>query len=620
VNGDAAQEQSSAASSKAEQATAQRTAQRDAESTAQSGTELRTQPFKLKQDRYRRTVIFFSLLFVRVISWEVALRGVLGEKFVSRGRTQRWRRYAREFRKLATDMGGVMIKLGQFVSSRVDVLPPEITDELQGLQDQVPVVAFEYIKHTVERDLGPLEKRYLWFNPEPIAAASFGQVHRAQLLNGDRVVVKVQRPNLTDTVQTDLKALGVVARLAMRYKPIARRANVPSLLDEFGRVLWEELDYVEEADHALTFSSMFKDDFGIYVPQVYLEHSSRYVLTLEDVTSIKLNDYAALERAGISRKAVAVRLLNCYLQQIFDLRFFHADPHPGNIFVYPLPDAAVQKMNGSLPKDEGTPFYLIFIDFGMVGRLTPRLQDGLRDTLISVITQDSKALIASYEKLGVLMPSADTKRLEEATQAVFSKVWGLNMNELVNIPFEEMADVATQFSDLLLSMPFQMPQDFIYLSRAVGILSGMCTGLDPTFDPWRQMQPFTERLLAEQTAPGEGTTVPGFVSSARTFAQVGAKLVTDFVQRSARLPQLADTVLQRAERGELQVQITPNDNLNKQVSRIEASVGQMSTGLIFAAMTLASTLLYTQQERTLGLVGYAISGVLLVVIFLRGRR
>jgi len=156
VNGDAAQEQSSAASSKAEQATAQRTAQRDAESTAQSGTELRTQPFKLKQDRYRRTVIFFSLLFVRVISWEVALRGVLGEKFVSRGRTQRWRRYAREFRKLATDMGGVMIKLGQFVSSRVDVLPPEITDELQGLQDQVPVVAFEYIKHTVERDLGPL--------------------------------------------------------------------------------------------------------------------------------------------------------------------------------------------------------------------------------------------------------------------------------------------------------------------------------------------------------------------------------------------------------------------------------------------------------------------------------
>ena len=568
-------------------------------------------PFKMKQGRYRRTVWFFSFLFFRVIVWEVFISRVMGENFVARGRSKRWRHYARNFRKLATDMGGVMIKLGQFVSSRVDVLPPEITDELMGLQDQVPLVPFDYIKQTVERELGPLPTRFLWLNEEPIAAASFGQVHRAQLHNGDRVVVKVQRPNINDIVQTDLASLKVVARLTMRYGPIRRRANVPALLDEFARVLWEELDYRKEADHALTFASMFEHDPVIYVPAVYLEHSTHFVLTLEDVTSIKLNDYTALEKAGIDRKEVASRLLNCYLRQIFDERFFHADPHPGNIFVYPLPESAYMNGNGNKPASR--PFYIIFIDFGMVGRLTPRLQEGLRETLIAVITQDSKALINSYQKLGVLMPSADLQRLEEATKAVFSKVWGLNMNELTNLPFEEMADVAQEFSDLLLSMPFQMPQDFIYLSRAVGILSGMCTGLDPTFDPWRQMQPFTEKLLADQT---KSSVIP---AAPRVALEAGVKLVRDFVTRAYRLPQLADTVLERAERGELSVQIAPNDGLYKQVNRIETAVSQMSLGLIFATLVLASTLLFTQQERVLGLVGYGLSAISFVFLVLRGR-
>ncbi|MFN8420119.1 MAG: AarF/UbiB family protein [Anaerolineae bacterium] len=497
-------------------------------------------------------------------------------------------------------------ELGQFVSSRVDVLPPEITDELIGLQDQVPVVPFEYIKQTVERELGRLEKTYLWFNREPIAAASLGQVHRAQLHNGDRVVVKVQRPNINDIVQTDLAALRVVARLAMRYGPIRRRANVPSLLDEFARVMWEELDYRKEADHALIFASMFEHDMGIYVPSVYLEHSTHFVLTLEDVTSIKLNDYTAIEKAGIDRKEVAVRLLNCYLTQIFDKRFFHADPHPGNIFIYPLPE---KYSNGAKPGKR--PFYVIFVDFGMVGRLTPRLQDGLRDTLIAVITQDSKGLVASYQKLGVLMPDVDITRLEQATEAVFSKVWGLNMNELANLPFEEVSSVAREFSDLLLSMPFQMPQDFIYLSRAVGILSGMCTGLDPTFDPWQQMQPFVERLMVEQNSKN---VIP---AGPRAMLDVGVKMIRDFATRTYRLPQLADTVLQRAERGELTVQISPNDSLYKQVNRIETTINQLSLGVIFATVALASTLLYTQREHTLGMIGFGISLVLLLIFLFR---
>jgi len=571
--------------------------------------------YRIRRGRFRKTVTFFTLLFFRLLWWEAFVRRFTGEKFVARGRSERWRKYARRFRKMAIEMGGVMIKLGQFVSTRVDVLPPEITEELAGLQDQVPIVGFDYIKSTIERELGPLNEHFLWFNSEPIAAASFGQVHRAQLPNGDRVVVKVQRPNITDIVQTDLTALRFVAHLAMRYKPIRRRADVPALLDEFSRVLWEELDYRQEADNALTFNSMFAEDLGIYVPSVYLQLSTHYVLTLEDVTSIKINDYAALDRAGINRKEIAQRLINCYLRQIFDYRFFHADPHPGNLFVYPLPDKYQTQDNLEYNRRE---FYLIFIDFGMTGRLTEQISVGLRETLIALLTQDAKAMVSSYHKLGILMPSADMARLEAATRAVFDKVWGLNMDEMRNLPFEEVTSVALEFSDLLLSMPFQMPQDFIYLSRAVSILSGMATGLDPDFDPWREMQPFAQRILNENSSSQRSMSLFGSGASG-VFTQAALKAIRDFFTRAYRLPALADTVLDRADRGELVVQVKAGSELHQQVTRIENALNQLSIGLVFTAVIIVSTLLYLNGDRGISIVGYFFSALLFLMILARGR-
>lgn len=571
--------------------------------------------YRARRGRFRRTVTFFSLLFARIIFWEVFIRRFLGERFVGRGRSARWRHYARRFRAMAVDMGGVMIKLGQFVSSRVDVLPPEITTELAGLQDQVPIVDFAYIQATIQRELGKLEDRFLWFNPEPVAAASFGQVHRAQLPDGDRVVVKVQRPNITETVKVDLSALTFVARLAMRYKPIRRRANVPALLKEFSDVLWEELDYLKEADNALRFNSMFKEDHGIYVPNVYLEHTTRYVLTLEDVTSIKLNDYQRIEAAGIDRSEVARRLIDCYMQQIFDFRFFHADPHPGNIFIYPLPEE----------HQDGAPFgkrkfYLIFIDFGMTGKLTDRIVKGLRSTLLSIITQDAKGLVASYKDLGVLMPDADVQRIEEATEAVFKTVWGLDMNDLTNLPFEEVSGVALQFSDLIISLPFQMPQDFIYLSRTVSILSGMCTGLDERFNPWLAMQPYTARLLSERAAEGKNGQGGGVLSGAAGFAlEAAVKSVRNVAERVVRLPALADTVLSRAEQGNLTVQVRPDEQLQHQVTRIESTLNALNTGIIFATVMLSSTLLHINGERTFSVIGFIVGGILLLRLAFRPR-
>jgi predicted unusual protein kinase regulating ubiquinone biosynthesis (AarF/ABC1/UbiB family) len=201
---------------------------------------------------------------------------------------------------------------------------------------------------------------------------------------------------------------------------------------------------------------------------------------------------------------------------------------------------------------------------------------------------------------------------------VFDKVWGLNMTELANLPFEEMSGIAKEFSDLLLSMPFQMPQDFIYLSRAVGILSGMCTGLDPEFDPWREMQPFTQKLL-ENSSEQTQTILGSQISNARSTVEVTSKLVLDFVTKLYKLPTLADNVLMRANRGELEVKMSPDDTLKKQISRIEQSTNQLVVGMIFATLAVVSTLLYINNEHSLGIAGYLASAFTLLVMFIRSR-
>lgn len=570
--------------------------------------------------RYRRIITFFTLNFLRYLWWEVALRYVLGEKFVARGREERFRQTARRFRQLAVEMGGVMIKLGQFVSTRVDILPDSIIRELAGLQDEVPAVPFDKIRHVIHEELGILEAHLTDINPTPLAAASLGQVHRARL-DGERVVVKVQRPGIRAMVYTDLAALGVVARRAVRFHFIARRANLPELLDEFGRVLWEELDYLAEANNAERFARMFAHDTGVYIPRVYHRFSSRRVLVMEDVSAIKINDYAALEAAGIDRLSVARRLLDTYLVQVFVEHFFHADPHPGNIFIYPLtPEAAARMgMNGSMP---GTPFYLIFVDYGMIGRLTPTLVEALRQTLISVGLRDARGLVEAYDRLGVLMPGADKERIIEATRRAFDLVWGLNMDEITNLSYGEMAHFGREFSDLIFSMPFRIPQDLIYLGRCVGILSGMCVGLDPHFDPWREMQPYVIKLLEADTVSESKARQRSFEDLARWLSpatlrallneenlELALTIGRDYAVRAVQLPILADEVLRRAERGELQMRLKLDPDLQKRLEQIEHGNKQLVIGLVFAALLVSGTILWVSGEQMLGAMSLGLAGL-----------
>ena len=552
--------------------------------------------------RYWRIVLFFARVTIGIVFWDILLPRI-GLGFLARNnRTKRLRNIAVRFRALAIRLGGVMIKVGQFLSARLDVLPPEITDELSGLQDEVPPVDYESIRLNTELELGaPIEKVFLLFEKTPVAAASLGQVHRARLfphdaeaLGFDGVVVKILRPNIEQIVDVDMSAIRVVGGWLMRYRPVSDRADVTAILEEFAATIREELDYLLEGKNAETFAANFKDDANVHVPRVVWNLTKRRVLTLEDVTAIKITDYDAITAAGISRAEVADRLLATYLKQVFEDGFFHADPHPGNLFVSPLAEKH---------EDGSTKFRLTFIDFGMVGRMPDRLVEGLREAVISVGLQDSPRLIKAYQTLGVLLPSANIKLLEEASAQVFDRFWGMSMTELRSIRHDEMMKFGLQFRELLFNMPFQLPENLLLLGRTIGILSGMCTGLNQDFNLWLLLGPYAKNL----TEVENGSTFDVFLNEAG-----------EFFKTLIAIPGRADRVLARVERGELNVQMPL---VNIQISYLERSLNRLTGGIVFLSLLVSGAILYDgHTQLAQGLFGGAGIALFYTLFLARGKR
>jgi len=549
--------------------------------------------------RYFRILTFFAGMIARFIYWELILRKSGFRRLAKRTRPERFRREAMRFRALALRMGGVMIKVGQFLSSRLDVLPPEITDTLADLQDEVPAETFEDIRQLAEHELGaPLMEKFEWFDESPLAAASLGQVHRARLKGSEdvdfvNVVVKVQRPSIASIVTVDLSALQRVGGWLMRYRPVREHADVPALLREFSATVYEEIDYQKEAQNAETFFENFSDDKFVNVPRVVRNLSALRVLTLEDVFSIKITEYDAITAAGIDRGEVARKLLDAYLEQIFEDGFFHADPHPGNLFITPLP-----RTKGS--KRKSIRWQLTFVDFGMVGRVPENLRKGLRETVVAIGTRDAARLIKSYKELGFLLPGADTLALEQASSAVFDRFWGMSMSELRNVRPNEVRDIGHKVRDVMVDTPFQVPNDLLMLVRTVAILSGMCTGLDPNFNLWEQLSPYAGKLVKEET------------SSVFNLDNI-LKQVGDVVQAFIALPSQASRLLSQMESGGLVVQ---SPQVAREVRTVSRSVDRLTGGVIFAAFLLSGVIALNSGNGQLGggLLGAA-GATLLWVIF-----
>lgn len=519
--------------------------------------------------RYRRILRFAALVLAQSWWFELILPKFGLAKLASKGRMTRLRKQARKFHLLAADLGGLMVKVGQFLSSRLDVLPEEITKELKGLQDEVAPEPFESIIHTIELELGlPAHLAFLEISLEPIAAASLGQAYRAKLSPGlaadlgfTDVIVKVLRPGIEEIVDIDLRALRKVGRWLSRVKLVSRRTDAPAIVEEFATVTLQEVDYLHEARNLERFAADFSNDARIATPSVIWERSAQRVLTLSDVSAIKINDVESLVTAGIDPNAVAAELARAAFEQFFITGFFHADPHPGNIFV--------SKSTNGTDKD----FVLTFIDFGMMGELTEQMRADLQSFLIAVASRDARAWVAACERLGVLLPTADGVILESAVSKLFDRFGGVRVGELVQTDPAELRQFAIQFSEIIRTLPFQLPNDFLFLIRALSLISGVTSELNRDFNIWDAIDPFARSLLN-----GSGA---GFVSRFTKDAVATANTV-------ARLPGRLDSLATRLERGELTIR---NPELERRTRILDSSVRRATSAVIFAALLITGVLL-----------------------------
>jgi len=538
---------------------------------------------------------FATRAFVQAWWFELVLPRIGLGGLAARGRARRLQKLARRFHDLAVDLGGLMIKVGQFMSSRLDILPPEITDELEGLQDEVAAEPFAGIRAQTEAELGmPLEAAYASFEAEPIAAASLGQAHRARLTPGIAadlgfadVVVKVQRPGIEQVVATDLAALRRIARWVDRVRLVARRVDAPALVEEFAATGLEEIDYLHEAANAEHFAADFETDPKVSAPVVVWERTSLRVLTLSDVTAIKITDVAALTAAGIDPSEVAMALARSAFQQIFVAGFFHADPHPGNIFVTPGSDGSWQ---------------LTYVDFGMMGTISDGLRAGLRDFILAAVGRDSRGLVRSLERLGVLLSAADTDELERAMTALFDRFGGMGIAELQRVDQRELEAFARQFGETIRALPFQLPENFLLLIRTISLTSGVTSALDKDFNMWDAVEPFARDVLSS-----------GGMTALRELPQKALAYATTM----AALPRRFDELVTRIDRGQVAVQ-TPQ--IDRRLRSLERAASRLVSAIIFAGLLFAGVfVLPTVPWLGWTLIGASALPLLHVLVTWRGR-
>ena len=537
--------------------------------------------------RYRRILRFAARHLASLWWFELVLPRFGLNSIANRTRTTRLRHIARNFQKLALDLSGLLIKLGQFMSTRLDILPPEITKELEGLQDEVPAVPFDLIRGLAERELGlPLDQVYSWVDPEPLAAASLGQVHRATLAAQDaevtgllNVVLKIQRPGIDQIVEVDLSALRRVAGWLSRIRLVNRRADMPALMDEFANTCLEEIDYLNEAANAERFAENFADNPRVRVPEVVWERTTRRVLTQEDVTNIKITDLDALHAAGIDPADVANEFAAVMFDQVFIHGFFHADPHPGNVFIQPQTE-----------DENGLTWRMTFIDFGMMGEVPSSLGRALRTTVIAAASRDGAGMVDGMREIGVLMPTADTVELERALTKVFDRFGGVSFVELQTIDPREFKAFVNEFADIVRALPFQFPENFLLVIRAISLTSGVCSSVNPQFNIWNAIEPYSAKLIK-----AEGGNVM------QAFLRDGLSSLALL----ARLPKRVDSLITRAELGQLTIR---NPYLEKRTATVARGVRRVVSAVLFGVLFIGGLIVFDQNS-TLGTWMFVISGV-----------
>jgi predicted unusual protein kinase regulating ubiquinone biosynthesis (AarF/ABC1/UbiB family) len=371
-------------------------------------------------------------------------------------------------------LGPTFIKIGQSISTRADLLPLAYIKELSKLQDSVPSFPREEAIAIIERELGrPVEELFSVIESEPVAAASLGQVYRGYLPSGSEVAIKVQRPHLAEVINCDLAVLRLIARFMLRFPKLTRGVDWEGTIGEFATVIFEEMDYISEGRNAETFRRHFNKWREVYVPVIYWSHTSVRVLTMEFIEGTKVLDLEAQRARGINPPDIVKLIARTYLKQLLEDGFFHADPHPGNLRI----------MNDGR---------LAFFDFGMVGRITPKLQSNMIDAFFHIVERDVSGLTQDLVNLHFLAPGIDFNSIRPVVEQLFSDYLNLRLGE---VRFKELT---YELAEVMYEHPFTIPANFTYIIRAIMTLEGMGIAMDPNFSFFEVAKPFAKEFMLKR--------------------------------------------------------------------------------------------------------------------------
>jgi predicted unusual protein kinase regulating ubiquinone biosynthesis (AarF/ABC1/UbiB family) len=366
------------------------------------------------------------------------------------------RRRARALLSSMLTLGPTFIKLGQLLSTRPDVLPPEYVEEFEDLQDNVPPAPWEGAKRVLEEDLGPVEERFVDFDIDAISGASLGQVYTAKV-DGEPVAVKIRRPGVEELVEADLRVIRFSLPILMQFVGDARSFSLETLADEFDKTIREEMDYERERRMLADIKANFADDPKIRIPDVLESHSTGRVLTMEYVPGTKINRIEDLDALGVDRTELARRLQEAYLQMLIVDGSFHADPHPGNLAV----------------QDDGT---LVFYDFGMSGRVDEFVQGKIVQFYGAVARQDIDAILDTLVELGTLSPDADRQLMSDIMELAIQDARGEDIEQY------RVNQIVSQVEDTIYEFPLRLPPNMALVLRVATVVEGVCVTLDPDFD------------------------------------------------------------------------------------------------------------------------------------------
>ncbi|POG55681.1 ABC1 kinase family protein [Haloferax marisrubri] len=447
-------------------------------------------------------------------------------------------------------LGPTFIKLGQLLSTRPDILPPEYIEVLGTLQDDVPAAPWDESKAVLEAELGPVEEAFDAFDTEPISGASLGQVYVAEY-EGEKVAVKVRRPGIEDLVEADLRVIRWSMPLLMRFIGEGRAFSLENLADEFAKTIREEMDYAEEAETLVEIQENFADDDTLVIPEPIPERSDDRVLTMEYLPGTKINNIDALDDLGVDRTELATNLQRIYLQMIVEDGVFHADPHPGNLSV----------------TDDGR---IIFYDFGMHGEVDPFIQDKIVEFYIAVANQDVDGILDTLIEMGTLSPNVDRQVMGDVMELAIADARGDDIEQYrVNQILEQVESTIYEF-------PLRLPRNLALVLRVAGVVEGVCVTLDPEFD-------FIS--VATDYLTEEGYREESVQKIIEGVGQQGQKTA----QSLFRVPPKLERVLDRADRDNLTLNVRLEDNrgvLDKLAKRliygIFLSFGFVSTVIIYA--------------------------------------